>query len=242
MSQRSVAIGVIAFACLVNSATAASLQLAPVRLDVPAHVTASKINLRNLGKQPINVQVRVFKWSQVQGKESLVETHDVVASPPLYTLQPEQNNVIRIVRVNTPAEQDEGSYRLLVDELPPAGNKPGYAISFVLRYSIPVFFSSTEPTALPLQWSVSTKGAQTIVTVTNTSNTHQRLSSLTLKPQNAEAQSFGKGLFGYVLANSTKQFVLKRRLIGAYPGEPVQITAEGQNGSIQASAEIRAAD
>jgi fimbrial chaperone protein len=242
MSKRSVAVGVIAYACLVNGATAASLQLAPVRLDVPAHVTTSKINLRNLGKQPINVQVRVFKWSQVQGKESLVETHDVVASPPLSTLQPEQNNVIRIVRVTPSTEQHEESYRLLVDELPPAGNKSGYAISFVLRYSIPVFFSGSEPTMLPLKWSVSTKGMQTIVTVTNTSNTHQRLSALTLKPQNAPAQSFGSDLFGYVLANSTKQFVLKRRLIGARAGEPVQITAENQNGAIKATAEIRAAN
>src|SRR5215472_2555055 len=68
------------------SSWAASLQVAPVLVEVAAPGAASTLKLRNEGSAPINVQIRVFRWSQTNGEEKLEPTGDVVASPPLAKL------------------------------------------------------------------------------------------------------------------------------------------------------------
>src|SRR6516225_1303331 len=82
-----------------TSSQAGSLQIEPVLIDVAAPGAASTVSLRNDGATPINAQIRIFRWSQVDGKERLEPTDDVVASPPAVTLAPKANYVARIVRV-----------------------------------------------------------------------------------------------------------------------------------------------
>ncbi len=69
-------------------------------IDVTAPGAASTVTLRNEGAAPINAQIRVYRWSQVDGKENLEPTEDVVASPPAVTLAPQTNYVARVVRVS----------------------------------------------------------------------------------------------------------------------------------------------
>lgn len=221
---------------------AASLQVAPVRIEVPPKQAATKVMLRNTGEDEINAQIRVFKWVQVKGKDQLVETRDVVASPPIVKLMPNKGNTIRIVRTAKTPVQAEEAYRLLVDQLPPPANKPGMAISLVLRYSIPVFFNATNETGTQLNWTVEARGGQTVLTVTNKGDTHLRLAGLSMQTGKSAPQSFGPGLVGYVLGNSTARFSLRGALKGAKPGSTVLISAEGNDGPVQAKAEFRAAN
>src|SRR5919108_454317 len=107
------------------SLRAAALQVEPVLIDVTAPGAASTITLRNEGTAPINVQVRIFRWSQIDGKESLEPTEDVVASPPAVTLSAKTNYITRIVRVTKRPVVGEESYRILVDQLPDATPQKG---------------------------------------------------------------------------------------------------------------------
>ena len=223
-------------------AGAASLQVEPVRLSIPPKNSAAKITLRNSGAEQINAQVRIFKWTQVKGKEALVETRDVVASPPIVKLDAAKSNVVRIVRTLKAPVAGEEAYRLIVDELPAAAGKTGLSINFVLRYSIPVFFNSATQADPKLKWSVSAKGGQTVLTIANTGGTHMKLSGLAMAPKGGASVSFAKGLVGYVLANSTARFTFKQALKGASPGSTVQITAEGNDAPVQAAAEVVAAN
>jgi Spore Coat Protein U domain len=65
-----------------RSGCAASLQVAPVFLDIAAPAAAATVTLRNTGATPIATQIRVFRWVQEEGRERLEPTADVVASPP----------------------------------------------------------------------------------------------------------------------------------------------------------------
>ena len=242
MLRRALAAGLAALALLSVPAGAAALQVAPVRIDIPAPGSASKITLRNAGKDQINAQVRVFKWTQVKGKDTLAETRDVVASPPILKLDGEKSNVVRIVRTAKGPVQGEEAYRLIVDELPGAAGKPGLSIKFVLRYSIPVFFRGAKQKGADLDWSVSTKGGQTTLVVANNGDSHLRISGLAMAPSGGKAVSFDEGLVGYVLAKSTARFAFKRALKGARAGGTVLITAEGNDGPVKATAEVRAAN
>jgi fimbrial chaperone protein len=239
--MRALAAGLLALAAIAQQASAASLQVAPVRLDVPAPGAATKITLSNTGDTEINAQVRIFKWTQAGGKDVLTPTRDVVASPPVLKLDPAKTNVVRIVRTTKAPVQSEEAYRLIVDELPPAKAQARFAINFVLRYSIPVFFDARQQAAPELSWTVSAKGGKTVLTVANTGG-HLRLSGLALQTPGGKLVSFGPGLVGYVLANSTARFELKRQLPGAAPGSTVLVTAEGNDGPVQATARVAAAN
>jgi len=121
-------------------ASAGSLQVEPVLVDVAAPGAASTVTLRNEGTAPINAQIRVFRWSLVNGKEQLDPTNDVVASPPSVTLTPKGQYITRIVRVSKQPVVGEESYRLLVDQLPDLSQQRNGAVNLMVRYSIPVFF------------------------------------------------------------------------------------------------------
>lgn len=222
-------------------AAAASLQVAPVRLQIPSKVAASKIALRNTGEETIDAQVRIFKWVQIDGKDQLIETRDVVASPPIARLEPNKGSVVRIVRTTKTAIEGEEAYRLLVDQIPPSANKPGMAINFVLRYSIPVFFSGAGSADARLSWFVDVNGGDVTLSVANLGNAHMRLSGLSLTTANGRAVAVKQGLVGYILANSTARFPLEGTFKGLKPGQSVLITAEGNDGPLEATAEIRKA-
>jgi len=73
-------------------------------------------------------------------KDILTPTTAVVASPPIASLKPGGENLVRIVRVaRTPVTARE-SYRVLVDQLPnPKGYKPG-VVGILVRHAIPLYF------------------------------------------------------------------------------------------------------
>ena len=99
------------------AALASSLQVAPVNIEVPAPGAASTITLKNSGSGSVNAQIRVFKWTQVDGKDQLVPTKEVVASPPAVKLGPGKSSVVRIVRRSKSPTATEESFRLVVDEV-----------------------------------------------------------------------------------------------------------------------------
>jgi P pilus assembly chaperone PapD len=90
--RRRFAVGLVATAIALSAAApalaGASMQIAPILLDLQAPAAASTIDLTNQAPQPASIQVRVFAWTQVDGKEGLTPTNDVVASPPFATIAP----------------------------------------------------------------------------------------------------------------------------------------------------------
>jgi fimbrial chaperone protein len=243
MRFAGIGLGIILGLLAATSPTgAASLQVSPVRLDLPASANASKINLRNMGQGSVTAQVRIFKWVQVKGKDELVETRDVVASPPIAKLEPGKNNVIRIVRTAKQPVATEEAYRLLVDEVPATAGKSGKNVSFVLRYSIPIFFSAPEAGDTTLTWSLESNGKSTTLIVKNPANEHARISDLAMTTESGKKISYGSGLIGYVLAKSTARFKLKKALKGAAPGETIVIAAQNKDEPVTAAAKVRAAD
>jgi fimbrial chaperone protein len=120
---------------------AAALRVSPITLDLAAGTSASTVRLWNDARKPTNVQVRVFRWTKVNGKDHLEPTQDVVASPPITKLAPGTENLIRVVRVSKKPVQGVEAYRLLIDELPDAANKVPGQVNVMIRHSIPVRFS-----------------------------------------------------------------------------------------------------
>ncbi len=240
MSLRFAAVVLSGLLALCGSAVAATLQVSPVLIDVPAPGAAATVTVANLSEDAVVAQVRVFKWVQENGADKLVETKDVVVSPPIVKLKPNTKSVLRVVRRAKTAPQGEESYRLVIDQVPEKKRRPGTGITFAVRYSIPVFFGGLENENAPLIWEVASKGGQTIVSATNAGSRRVRLADLKVKTGSG-SMTIGKGLAGYVLPRSTMTWTVDRALKGSKQGGKVAISALTEHGPLQATGTIQAA-
>lgn len=237
-----VLMGGLMLAGLQSPVAAASLQIAPVSVQVPAPGASASLALRNLGNQLLNAQIRVFRWVQKGGKDKLVATRDVVASPPFARLAPNGIYTLRIIRVSKAPIKGEEAYRLLIDELPTKENTSGSSVRLVVRYSVPVFFGANRASPPRLAWRVSRSSRKTVVSVTNHGGRHVRISKLSLIGKGGRAFVFSPGLVGYVLGNSNASWSKPRSLRGLKPGSEVIIKAQGDNGPIQAKTRVENAN
>ncbi|EPT4022077.1 fimbrial biogenesis chaperone [Enterobacter roggenkampii] len=171
-------------ALLSRYALAATLQVAPVTLDLQSDQRAAAIYLTNSGKAAIHAQIRVYEWTQKNGKDVLVATGEVVSSPAMTSLAPGQQQLVRIIVMQPGIRAQEQSYRLVIDELPDATSRAANptAVHFLLRYSIPVFIAG---------------------------NRHIRLSHLEALTADGQVVGSIKGLAGYVLPGQTALLPLK---------------------------------
>ncbi len=221
------------------TALASSLQVMPVNIEVPAPGAVSTVSITNSGFESVNAQIRIFKWVQVNGQDELVPTKDVVASPPALKMQPGRKSVIRIVRLSkTPAAVEE-TYRLVVDEVPKPP-KPGQAgVAFAVRYSIPVFFS--KPGAdIEVSWKVVASGGKYFLKADNTGGRRVRIAGLRVVNGAGKTFTIAEGLAGYVLGQSSKQWLIKGGAKSVIKGGTIRIVALSDNGPIEATANVAA--
>ncbi|MGO4703467.1 fimbrial biogenesis chaperone [Dyella sp. 2RAB6] len=191
------------------AAQASSLQISPVMVELLPGQSASAMMLRNPGKDPIYGQVRVFRWDQAPDDDRLEPSEDLVASPPLIRIEPQGEQLVRLVRRDGSAVAQERNYRVLVDEVPNLDAAPGNGVNIRLRYSVPVFLEPAGPPATPrLSWELRRDGAQWQLRVSNSGGRRAQLASVQVVGADGVAQQINPGLLGYVLAGRTRQWTI----------------------------------
>jgi fimbrial chaperone protein len=207
MSIRSILVRTVLAALFASPGAvlqAASLQVAPVLVEVPAPGAASTLKLRNEGTKPINAQIRIFRWTQANGADVLTPTDDVAASPPLASINPGTDYTVRIVRTSKEPVSQEEAYRLLIDELPEPSSGSAAMVNIELRYSVPVFFT-TQGAPSKLSFDLQ-RGPKPAITVSNAGDRRVRLAKLRFADGRGLIANFGDGLAGYVLGHSSRNF------------------------------------
>ncbi len=208
--------GVLRYACtllmaaVASSSQAASLQVAPTSLQLTARQNAEALWISNSGTAPVDVQARVFRWTQRDGRDELEPTTDLVISPPMQALAAGQQQLIRVVRAHPQPPTAQQAYRVIVDEVPPLDPKRE-GMQFVLRYSLPVFVQPDggAPGTPDLQASLLAQPDGTLaLEVRNLGATYAQLADLGMgSPE--RPQVFKPGLVGYVLSGQTMRWPLE---------------------------------
>ena len=198
----------VALACLLAAASQASasgLQVAPTSLELGAAGPAQALWLTNTGDHALHAQVRAYKWSQASGKDDLEPTQALVASPPMLDVPPGGRQLVRVIRTG-PAGSGEQTFRLLVDELPIGGEAKETGVTYVLRYSVPVFIGASGAPAL--QWSTKVDHEGLKLEVHNSGTAHAQVSYVSLTSAGAAPVELVPGLLGYVLPGSTMHWTV----------------------------------
>lgn len=210
-------------------AEAASLRVAPTTVELIAPDSAAVLSLRNEAKRPLNVQVRVFRWSQDGGVESLDPTETVVASPPAAKLSPNADYTIRVVRVSKAPVRTEESYRVVIDELPDPSRRQAGTVTLVVRHILPVFFRNPDAGGPDVTWSVKAAGSGLALIARNSGGSRLRLADVSLK-QGGKVVGNRKGLVGYVLGGATMQWPIGRA--SRISGSVLTLSAQSDTGPI----------
>ncbi len=194
------ALGASAWDCC--PAAASTLRVSPVGLDLPTGQNAATLSLFNDDAMPLNVQVRVFRWRQVDGKDVLEPATGVVASPPIAKVAPGAARTIRVVRLDPKLPEKQEAYRLIVDELPPPLSEGGRQVTLLMRHSIPLFFAASADKA-KVAWSLTAPQGGPALTAVNSGGRHLRVSNLKVVDAAGDVLAERKGLVGYALPGST---------------------------------------
>ncbi|MCF7749899.1 molecular chaperone [Bacillus subtilis subsp. subtilis] len=198
-------------------AHAASLQVAPTSLQLSARQNADALWISNSGTAPVQVQVRVYRWSQSDGQDRLEPTDDLQVSPPMQSLAAGQQQLVRVVRSDPQPPAAQLAYRVIVDELP-ALDPHRTGMQFVLRYSLPVFVQPGDTGTAQLQArQILLADGRPALEVRNSGRAYAQLADLAIGSAE-RPQTVHPGLLGYVLGGQTMHWPLDvppARLTGA---------------------------
>jgi len=202
VSQRlaTLALAALAAAAWLPSATAGTFSISPLRVDLARNTPTAALTVRNDGDAEVVVQAEVLLWSQADGQEVLDPTRDLIASPAVFTLPAKGTQLVRVALRRDPDARRELSYRLVVQEVPPAP-EPGFmGLQVALRMSLPVFVAATTPTPARLEWSAARDADGSLAVIArNPSDTHTRVLGFTIAPTGAASAAFEQPVATYLL-------------------------------------------
>lgn len=204
---------------------AAALRVSPILIEGGPQANAT-ITLRNQENRPLNAQVRVFRWTQKDGREELVPTEDVIASPPIVSIGPREDYIVRLQRTTGQEPVSEEAYRVVVDELPNPDRQRNGTVAVVLRYVVPAFFFPADATQPRLRWSIEHRDGRAFIIAENSGDKRLQVTNLGIRT-GGRTVIVGKGLAGYVLGHSVREWPLASRFSSLRAGTVVAMSDRG---------------
>jgi fimbrial chaperone protein len=150
--MRTIAVALTAVLVTAGSAAASTLGVSPVRVELSPSVGTAVLTVRNQEDTSVVVQARPAAWSQTDDHDQLDDTHDVLVTPPLFTLPPNGQQVLRVALLRKPDPARELAYRVVLSEVPPAASPDRSELRVALRITLPVFVTPAVHAAADLSW------------------------------------------------------------------------------------------
>jgi fimbrial chaperone protein len=192
---------------------AADWEVDPVRIDLTQEQQTAVINVKNNSDQETKIQIDAVAWSQQEGKDVYTTTRELLVSPPIFTIPPNSQQIIRTALRRATDTTNELTYRINLVELPgvPVADLTGVQVA--LRLGLPVFVQPQKGGAAPkLSWSASRMSGNKIkVILKNQGNAHIQVSDFALYAPSSKEPVAIEPISVYVLAGQTKEWLLESK-------------------------------
>jgi fimbrial chaperone protein len=222
-------------AILPMAGLAASLSVAPTRIDLRVGHATGVVTLQNNAAEPVMVQVQTFAWPRGPASADLEPTRDLLAVPPVFELAGNARQIIRVALRGAPDGEREQAYRLLITEVP-RGAAARTGVRFALRLSLPVFVSPPGAAPQPVWFVREAAGGRELV-LRNDGTAHLQVRRIVLRPHDRSGKAETIEVPAYVLAGQEHGWPLSRSLTArgfALDAEtsvgPISIPAVAQRG------------
>lgn len=124
----------------------ASISVSPVLVNLDNEHTKDVVRVSNLEEITKSYQVEIVAWSQTdERREVYSPTEELIAVPPLFSLEPGEDQLVRVGMIVNADQNIERSYRMFITELAPqtADDQP-VGISMRLQIGVPVFVAPSQ--------------------------------------------------------------------------------------------------
>ena len=218
----------------IGPAFAGSIAVNPVRVTLTATQTTGALVVRNSGADPSVVQLQIVSWSQQDGKDVYVPSKDLLATPPIFTVPAGGSQTVRIGLRQGPDPRREGSYRLIMQEVPPPPKPEFRGLQVALRLSVPIFIVPAVVTPPALAWRATlTSQGDLNVTAANTGNAHVQVLRFKLSSAGVELPPTVPSEAAYILPEQQRDWSLKLKSAPA-AGSILRVVAQTDAGDMQA--------
>ena len=190
-------------------AAAGNFSVAPVRIELQGAQRTAVITVHNNDSAPLLIQVTTLAWSQPGGEEQYEPTRELLATPPIFTLPAQGEQIVRVALRREPDATHELDYRLLLAEVPQSADKDFTGLRVALHLSLPVFIKASAPTSAVLSWRGQWQADGTLaVSATNDGQAHLQVSDFNLSFAGTD-QTAHAAVTRYVLPGSTIRWQVK---------------------------------
>ena len=218
----------------IGPAFAGSIAVNPVRVTLSATQTTGALVVRNSGAEPSVVQLQIVSWSQQEGKDVYVPTKDLLATPPIFTVPAGGSQTVRVGLRQGSDPRREGSYRLIMQEVPPPPKPEFRGLQVALRLSVPIFVAPAVASSPTLAWRANlTSQGDLNVTAANTGNAHVQVLRFKLSSAGVELPQTVPSEAAYILPEQHRAWNLKLPSIPA-AGSTLRVVAQTDAGDMQA--------
>ena len=144
-----VAACLLAALALPGAATAGSLRVDPVRLEISSNRRSATVTITNTEQVTVTIRAYPLAWRQVDGEDRHEESSALIVSPPVFTIPAGATQIVR-VGLRSPASA-RNAYRLMIEEVPEARADGGIRVA--LRLNLPLFAMLDQGSAAQLSWT-----------------------------------------------------------------------------------------
>lgn len=210
--MRAIAATLLAMSVLAaaGEAAASALSVAPIRVELSSAARTAVLTVRNQEDTPVVVQARPAAWSQAQGEDQLGDTHDLLVTPPIFTIPAKSQQVLRVALLRDPDPSRELDYRLVLSEVPPTAAPETTGLRVALRITLPVFVAPQTRAAADLAWSHRLLADGTLeITAQNRGTAHLQIVDFDVQSTVKEAPGLHTDTPHYLLPGSIVRWQLR---------------------------------
>lgn len=222
----------------VSPAAASSLHVNPILLELSERADIVPLELMNQAADEVLIHIKSFSWRSEHGQEVLNEAAELVVTPSIFRLKPQERRTVRVglMGADTEAVPKEISYRLFIDEMPVIARPD--ALQLRMRISLPVFLAPSTLQGANLEPEVE-RLAPGLLSLNLKNTGDQRLRLFQITTLDAQNRATVKRVNDYILADS---WILRQIVIPPLPAGKVSIVYQDPRQRQLQSIEVRIPD
>jgi fimbrial chaperone protein len=206
---------IVCIALLSQSVWAANLGITPVAVYMSNAANRATVSIINYGAEAVTMQVEGIEWTRANGVDKDGETSDIMVNPAVFTVEPGDNQIIRVGMRGPANPATEGTYRLVLREVPviatQADTSGGTNVRVLVAMRIPIYVAPTK-VVRDENWKVNADGKGNIVVkLNNNGNVHYKVGGIKIRPmqdkEGAPVAASTEG--GVVFPGETRAFNLR---------------------------------
>ncbi len=132
-----------------------AINVTPLRVEMDSGEFFDQIQVGNDADEMLNVQLRIFAWSQANGTDQYAPSADIFISPSITRIAPRQIQTFRLVRSKDIKATGEARYRIIIDQLPNRTVATASQSQTRLQFSVPLFVGRDTAAPSKLEWKIS---------------------------------------------------------------------------------------